>query len=60
VYAVTSCEDRDYAALDAHIRSQLARAAETYVPIVNTRARLKAVLEAKEDEDQHGTATADS
>lgn len=45
-------EDRDLAALDAYVRSQLAKAAETYASHVNLDARLAAVLQAAEQEHE--------
>jgi hypothetical protein len=46
--------------LDAYIRSQLARAAETYASHVNIDARLKAVLEAVREDTHDNAAAADS
>jgi hypothetical protein len=52
---VTEPEDRDLAALDAYVRSQLAKAAETYAPHADLDARLAAALQAVEQEDGHLT-----
>jgi len=55
---MTGCEDDlGFAALDAYIRAQLAKAAETCASYVNLDARLKAILEAGTGNDQDGTAT---
>lgn len=56
---VTSCEDPEFAALDAYIRSQLAGAAETYASHIDVGARLKAVLEAAKEETHDDAAAAD-
>jgi hypothetical protein len=48
-------DDRDFAALDAHIRTQLAEAAETYVSRVDLDARLKAILSAETGNGQDDT-----
>jgi hypothetical protein len=47
---MTTCEDPEFADLDAYIRSQLAGAAETYMAQPDVDARLKAVLEAGNDD----------
>jgi hypothetical protein len=57
---VTTCEDPEFSSLDAYIRSQLARAAETYASHVNIDARLKAVLEAVREDTHDNAAAADS
>jgi hypothetical protein len=55
---MTNCDDDPgFAALDAHIRTQLAKAAEAYASQVDLEARLKAILEAGTDNDQSDTAT---
>jgi hypothetical protein len=50
-------DDRDLEALDAHIRTQLAEAAKTYVSHVNLDARLKAILQAETGNGQDETVT---
>ncbi len=53
---MTGCEDDPgFAALDARIRTQLAKAAETYASHVDLDARLKAILEAGLSNDQDDT-----
>ena len=52
---MTTCEDPEFAPLDAYIRSQLAGAAETYASEIDIDARLKAALEAAR-EDTHDSA----
>lgn len=53
---MTGCEDdRDSAALDAHIRTQLAGAAETYASRADLDARLKAILQAETSNGQDDT-----
>jgi hypothetical protein len=55
---MTGCEeDSAFAALDAHIRTQLTRAAETYAWRVDLDAKLKAILQAETSNDQNDTAT---
>ena len=49
---MTEPEDRDFAALDAYVRSQLAKAAETYAPHADLDARLAAALKAVKQEDE--------
>ena len=44
-------------ALDTYIRSQLAKAAETYASSTDIDARLQAILTAGEDTGQNGTIT---
>jgi hypothetical protein len=46
-------------ALDTYIRSQLAKAAETYASSTDIDARLQAILTAGEDTGQNGTMTTD-
>ena len=54
---MTGCEDDlGSTALDAHIRTQLAKAAETCASHANLDARLKTILEAGTDSDQDVTA----
>jgi hypothetical protein len=54
---MSGCEDDPgFAALDARIRAQLARAAETYGSHVDLEARLGAILEAETADDQGDTA----
>ena len=48
---MTKPEDRDLAAVDDYVRSQLAKAAETYTPHADLEARLAAALKAVEQED---------
>jgi len=58
---MTGCEDDPgFAALDAHIRAQLTRAAETYASHLDLDARLGEILEAgtANDQDDSGTAQA--
>jgi hypothetical protein len=43
---MTGCEDPEFTAVDAYIRSQLAGAAETYTSQIDIDARVKAVQEA--------------
>jgi hypothetical protein len=57
---MTSCEDPDFAALDAYIRNQLAGAAETYASHIDIDARLKAVLEAVKERTTDDAAVGDS
>ena len=57
---MTSCEDSQFAALDAYIRGQLAGAAETYASHLDIDARLKAVLEAGREDNHDDAAAADS
>jgi len=45
---VTSCDDREFAAIDDYIRAQLAEAAQRYGSQVDLDAKLKEVLEAEE------------
>lgn len=47
---MTEREGRELAVLDAYVRSQLAKAAETYASRVDLHARLAAVLQAAEQE----------
>jgi hypothetical protein len=55
-----SCgEDLDNAAFDASIRSQLAKAADTYASHVDLGARLKAIREAGRSDQDDDTAVAD-
>jgi hypothetical protein len=50
---MTGCEDDPgFAALDAHIRTQLAGAAETYASHVDLDARLQSILKAETDTEQ--------
>jgi hypothetical protein len=54
---MTGCEDDlGFAALDAHIRAQLAKAAEICASYANVDARLKAILEAGKNNGQDDTA----
>jgi hypothetical protein len=53
-------EDPESAALDACIRSQLAGAAETYTSQIDIDERLKAVLEAGNENNCDDTAAADT
>ena len=50
---MTAGEDAAFAALDAHIRTELARAIATYASCVDLRTRLAAILEAgtRDDDD---------
>jgi hypothetical protein len=57
---MTSCEDPEFAALDAYIRSQLAGAAETYASHIDIDAQLKAVLEAAKEGTTDEAAAEDS
>jgi hypothetical protein len=57
---MTGCEDTDFTALDAHIRTQLARAVESYAAHTDMDARLRTVLEAGAENDRNNTAAADS
>ena len=57
---MTGCEDPRFAALDAYIRTQLAKAAETYASHIDIDARLKAALEAERNDGHDGAAAADS
>ena len=57
---MTGCEDPQFAQLDAYIRTQLARAAESYASEIDLDARLNAALEAGTSEDNDDTAAADS
>jgi hypothetical protein len=56
---MTDPEDPALAALDAHIRAQLARAAQEYASHTDLQARLTATLEAAPRND-NGAATAHS
>lgn len=60
MFTVTGCEDPEFAALDAYIRSQLGGAAETYASHVDIDARLKAALEALTQDTRDDAAVADS
>jgi len=53
-------EDLDDAAFDAYIRAQLAKAADTYASHVDLNARLAMIREASNNNQDDGTATADS
>lgn len=54
-------EDREHAVLDLYVRTQLAKAAETYVSRVgDTEWRLKAILTARTQGEQSRAAAADS
>jgi len=56
-----SCEeDLGNAAFDAAVRSQLAKAADTYASHVDLGARLKAIREAGRSDQNDGTPAADS
>ena len=57
---MTGCEDTDFTALDAYIRTQLTRAAESYAAHTDMDARLWTVLEARVKNDRNDTAAADS
>jgi hypothetical protein len=59
VSTVTDCEDPEFAALDAYIRSQLAGAADAYASHIDVDARLKAVLEAADEDTRDDAAAAD-
>jgi hypothetical protein len=49
-------EDRALGRLDAHFRTQLAEAADTYASSTDVDARLRAISTAVEDDDRGGTA----
>lgn len=54
---MTGCEDDPgFAALDAHVCAQLAKAAESYESHVDLDARLRAILEAGTANDEGDTA----
>ncbi len=55
---MTGCEDPAFAALDAHIRLQLAGAAETHASRADLRARLAAILETRTRDQDDGMAAA--
>jgi hypothetical protein len=55
---MTAGEDPAFAALDAHIRTELARAAATYASCVDLRARLAAILAAGARDDDDDAAAA--
>jgi hypothetical protein len=57
---MTADEDSAFAALDAHIRAELARAAATYASCVDLRARLAAILAAGAQDDDDDAAAAPS
>lgn len=57
---MTGCEDPEFGALDAYIRTQLARAADTYASQIDMDAQLEAVLEATNDDDRPGATAADT
>ncbi len=57
---MTSSDDPVYAALDAYIRSQLARAAEVHASHTDLEVRLAAVLAAGRNDDDDSTAVANS
>jgi hypothetical protein len=57
---VTSCQNPDFTALDAHIRTQLVGAAETYAAHTNLLARLKAIPGVREQNNDDSEAAADS
>jgi hypothetical protein len=56
VHTVTGCDDPEFAQLDAYIRAQLARAAESYGSSVDVDARLEAVLAAGTHDSDDDTA----
>jgi hypothetical protein len=55
---MTAGEDSAFAALDAHIRIELARAAATYASCVDLRARLAAIVAAGAQDDDDDAAAA--
>lgn len=55
---MTADEDSAFAALDAHIRAELARAAATYASCADLRVRLAAILEAGTRDDDDDAAAA--
>ena len=55
---MTAGEDSAFAALDAHIRTELAGAAATYASSVDLRARLTAILAAAAQDDDDDAAAA--
>lgn len=57
---MTGCEDPPFATLDAYIRTQLAKAAETHASHIDIGAWLEAALEARRSDDHDGAAAADS
>jgi hypothetical protein len=57
---MTGCDDPDVAALDAHMRTQFAKAAETYASQIDLDARLTAILAVAKQIEADGTAAADS
>lgn len=57
---MTGCEEPEFAAFDACIRSQLAGAAETYISQIDISVRLKAVLAAGNEDNDDDTAAADT